>query len=63
LKEGKLDEHGMEELDGMFSSPEKSPVKGNGYTNNGNDTLLNSEDMEMGNSMYIFCGLLFESRA
>ncbi|KAK2755671.1 hypothetical protein FQN54_005820 [Arachnomyces sp. PD_36] len=47
LKEGKLDEHGMEELDGMFSSPEKSPAK-NGYGNN--DTILNSEDMEMGNS-------------
>ena len=50
LKEGKLDEHGMEEIEGIFSSPEKSPVKtnGNGF---GNDTLINSEDMETGGSM------------
>ncbi|OJD20004.1 hypothetical protein AJ78_00019 [Emergomyces pasteurianus Ep9510] len=48
LKEGKLDEHGMEEIDGMFSSPEKSPVKINGH-GYGNDTL-NSEDMETGDS-------------
>jgi centromere protein C len=57
LKEGKLDEHGMEEIDGMFSSPEKSPVKtnGNGFAN---DTLINSEDMETGGSMCLridFC--------
>ncbi|KAJ6001793.1 hypothetical protein N7522_007020 [Penicillium canescens] len=26
LKEGRRDEHGMEEVDGLFSSPEKSPV-------------------------------------
>ncbi|KAI9368077.1 hypothetical protein BJX61DRAFT_247793 [Aspergillus egyptiacus] len=30
LKEGKRDEYGMEEVDGIFSSPEKSPVNGNG---------------------------------
>lgn len=52
LKEGKLDEHGMEELDGMFSSPDKSPVR-NGY---GNDTIINSEDMEMGNSTCFWTG-------
>lgn len=50
LKEGKLDEHGMEEIDGMFSSPEKSPVKTNGH-GYGNDTL-NSEDMETGDSTF-----------
>jgi hypothetical protein len=40
----------MEEIDGIFSSPEKSPVKinGNGFAN---DTLINSEDMETGGSM------------
>ncbi|PGG97846.1 hypothetical protein AJ80_09626 [Polytolypa hystricis UAMH7299] len=49
LKEGKLDEHGMEEIEGMFSSPEKSPARtnGNGFTNNAS---LNSEDMETGES-------------
>ncbi|KAL5332324.1 kinetochore CENP-C fungal-like protein [Aspergillus crustosus] len=31
LKEGKRDEYGMEEVDGIFSSPEKSPVKENGF--------------------------------
>ncbi|KAL3478009.1 kinetochore CENP-C fungal-like protein [Aspergillus californicus] len=31
LKEGKRDEHGMEEVDGIFSSPERSPVKENGF--------------------------------
>lgn len=48
LKEGRLDEHGMEEIDGMFSSPEKSPVHGNG--NVANDTIVNSEEMETGGS-------------
>jgi centromere protein C len=48
LKEGRLDEHGMEEIDGMFSSPEKSPVKTNG--GGINDTMLNSEDMDTGGS-------------
>ncbi|KAJ6186320.1 hypothetical protein N7519_007621 [Penicillium mononematosum] len=31
LKEGRRDEHGMEEVDGLFSSPEKSPVELNGF--------------------------------
>ncbi|KAL2809525.1 kinetochore CENP-C fungal-like protein [Aspergillus granulosus] len=31
LKEGKRDEHGMEEVDGIFSSPEKSPIRENGF--------------------------------
>lgn len=46
LKEGKRDEHGMEEIDGIFSSPEKSPVKPNGF-NNGNETIIGSEGMSM----------------
>ncbi|KAK2741453.1 hypothetical protein FQN57_005586 [Myotisia sp. PD_48] len=52
LKEGKRDEHGMEDLEGMFSSPEKSPprVNGNGYSN---DHVANSEDMDMGGSSSI----------
>jgi centromere protein C len=46
LKEGRIDEHGMEELDGVFSSPEKSPMRSNGiYT--GNDTMMGSEGMSM----------------
>lgn len=31
LKEGKRDEHGMEEVDGIFSSPEKSPAGENEF--------------------------------
>lgn len=31
LKEGRRDEHGMEEVDGLFSSPEKSPARLNGF--------------------------------
>ncbi|DAA79484.1 TPA_exp: Cupin domain protein [Trichophyton benhamiae CBS 112371] len=50
LKEGKRDEHGMEELEGMFSSPEKSPVRTNGFANDG---LMNSEEMETGGSSSI----------
>lgn len=42
LKEGRRDEHGMEELDGVFSSPEKSPVR---FT--GNDTMMGSEGMSI----------------
>ncbi|KAL4900048.1 hypothetical protein BDW74DRAFT_162606 [Aspergillus multicolor] len=33
LAEGKRDEYGMEEVDGIFSSPEKSPVQENGFDN------------------------------
>ncbi|KAN0075975.1 Mif2 [Elaphomyces granulatus] len=46
LKEGKRDEHGMEEIEGIFSSPEKSPVKHNGH-NVVNETSIGSEGMSM----------------
>jgi centromere protein C len=42
LKEGKRDEHGMEEIDGIFSSPEKSPE--GAY---GNNTTIGSDGMSM----------------
>jgi centromere protein C len=45
LKEGKRDEYGMEEMDGMFSSPEKSPTKFN--FNSGNETIIGSEGMSI----------------
>lgn len=51
LREGKRDEHGMEEIDGMFSSPEKSPMKSNGL-NNGNETIIGSEGMSMDEGMW-----------
>ena len=47
LKEGKRDEHGMEEIEGMFSSPEKSPANENGFNNNGNETVIGSDGMSI----------------
>ena len=47
LKEGKRDEHGMEEIEGMFSSPEKSPANENGFDNNGNETVIGSDGMSL----------------
>lgn len=47
LKEGKRDEHGMEEIEGMFSSPEKSPANENGFDNNGNETVIGSDGMSI----------------
>ncbi|OJJ44190.1 hypothetical protein ASPZODRAFT_849409 [Penicilliopsis zonata CBS 506.65] len=46
LKEGKIDEYGMEDLDGMFSSPEKSPVNYNGF-DAGDETSIGSDGMSM----------------
>lgn len=46
LKEGKRDEHGMEEIEGMFSSPEKSPARLNGFSNN-NESIINSDGMSI----------------
>jgi hypothetical protein len=46
LKEGKRDEHGMEEIEGMFSSPEKSPTRLNGFANN-NGSIINSDGMSI----------------
>jgi centromere protein C len=45
LREGKRDEYGMEEVDGMFSSPDKSPTK---YTfSAGNETIIGSDGMDL----------------
>ncbi|PYH92028.1 hypothetical protein BO71DRAFT_400901 [Aspergillus ellipticus CBS 707.79] len=46
LKEGKRDEHGMEEVDGIFSSPENSPAKEIVFSN-GNETSIGSDGMSM----------------
>lgn len=51
LKEGKRDEHGMEEIDGLFSSPEKSAVKENGFSHHGNETMMGSDGMSMDEGM------------
>lgn len=46
---GIRDEHGLEPIDGIFSSPEKSPSKRNGTTENA--TIVEEEDMDIGQSM------------
>ncbi|KAA6409955.1 MAG: RmlC-like cupin [Lasallia pustulata] len=45
---GIRDEHGLEPIDGIFSSPEKSPPKRNGATENA--TIIEEEDMDIGQS-------------
>lgn len=47
MREGKRDEHGMEEVDGLFSSPEKSPVKTNAFGMNDNEDSIGSDGMSM----------------
>ena len=37
----------MEEVDGLFSSPEKSPAKFNGFENGGNDSSIGSDGMSI----------------
>ena len=46
---GLRDEYGLEPMDGIFSSPEKSPVKMNGM--NHQSTIQEEEDMVLGESM------------
>ncbi|MCJ1307345.1 hypothetical protein MMC25_000991 [Agyrium rufum] len=45
---GIRDEHGLEPLDGLFSSPEKSPAKRNGVHHN--STIADETDMTIGES-------------
>ncbi|KAL4898425.1 kinetochore CENP-C fungal-like protein [Aspergillus ambiguus] len=46
LEEAKRDEYGMEDIEGMWSSPEKSPVKENGF-HGGDDDSTGSDGMSM----------------
>ena len=52
LKEGQRDEFGMEEVDGIFSSPEKSPVKVNGFDDPEDEDSIGSEGMSMDEGIY-----------
>lgn len=47
LAEGKRDEHGMEEIEGMFSSPEKSPARENGFGDVADETSMGSDGMSL----------------
>lgn len=51
LKQGKRDEHGMEEVTGLFSSPEKSPAKANGFDLDSGDDSIGSEGMSLDEGM------------
>lgn len=51
LKEGQRDEYGMEEVEGIFSSPEKSPAKVNGFGDGENEDSIGSEGMSMDDGM------------
>ncbi|RAH44216.1 Cupin domain protein [Aspergillus brunneoviolaceus CBS 621.78] len=46
LKEGRRDEFGMEEVDGIFSSPESSPTRDNGFGIR-NEASVGSDGMSM----------------
>lgn len=48
LKAGVRDENGLESIDGIFSSPEKSPAKSNGL--NQISTISEGESMDIGQS-------------
>lgn len=50
---GARDEDGLELVDGLFSSPEKSSRRTNGVSNNNNTTLSSEEDMELVDSTLI----------
>lgn len=47
LKEGQRDEHGMEAVDGLFSSPEKSPAKLNEFDDEEEEEFTGSEGMSI----------------
>lgn len=51
VKEGKRDEHGMEDIDEMWSSPEKSPARENGF-GSGNESSIGSDGMSMDEGTY-----------
>lgn len=59
LKEGRRDEHGMEEVDGLFSSPEKSPVELDGFEDVENESSVGSEGMSMDEGGPMQCRLIF----
>lgn len=49
----------MEEVDGLFSSPEKSPVELNGFQDVENESSVGSEVMSMDEGGPIQCRLTF----
>lgn len=51
----------MEEIDGMFSSPEKSPARENGFGDVGDETSMGSDGMSLDEGRrYPLNALVFE---
>ncbi|KAJ5443651.1 uncharacterized protein N7458_007523 [Penicillium daleae] len=50
MEERQRDEYGMEEVDGLFSSPEKSPAKLNGFSHVDDETASSEMSIEDGNA-------------
>lgn len=48
MEERERDEYGMEEVEGLFSSPEKSPAKLNGFSHSDDDTASSEMSIEDG---------------
>lgn len=48
MEERARDEYGMEEVDGLFSSPEKSPAALNGFSDADDDTASSEMSIEDG---------------
>ncbi|CEJ54715.1 hypothetical protein PMG11_01011 [Penicillium brasilianum] len=50
MEERERDEYGMEEVEGLFSSPERSPAKLNGFSHSDDDTASSEMSIEDGNA-------------
>lgn len=55
MEERERDEYGMEEVDGLFSSPEKSPANLNGFSPADDDTASSEMSIEDGMLPYRVC--------
>lgn len=55
MEERERDEYGMEEVDGLFSSPEKSPAELNGFSPAADDTASSEMSIEDGMPPYRVC--------
>lgn len=55
MEERQRDEYGMEEVDGLFSSPEKSPAKLNGFGQADDETASSEMSIEDGRSARRVC--------
>jgi centromere protein C len=59
MEERQRDEYGMEEVDGLFSSPEKSPAKLNGFSHVDDETASSEMSIEDGRLAKAVCPLIY----